>query len=293
MTKKFERCSICDTDERKKSGYLCSFQTSDGLPVRCCHQETFKKLQVLRYYLEIFSVAMKNHFATLNFIDLFAGPGLCRERDYGEEMPGSSLLALELAHPFSKYVFVDADPVTSGILRDRCAKHRPHLADRVTICNVDANSDIDSVLNKVEKTNSLSVVLLDPNGLDIHFSTLATLAEYKHVDLIINFAVSDLKRNRGLYSLDESITKGDLFFGGKDWRSKTNHLELLSYYKDRIREIGFTCVENVVEGSVTVKTRTGAPIYYLLFASKHERGLDFWQKAKKSFGNQASRDLFS
>jgi hypothetical protein len=47
------------------------FASPDGLPFRCCHSGTIRKLEILKYYLEIFSEAMKNEYEYRNYLDLF------------------------------------------------------------------------------------------------------------------------------------------------------------------------------------------------------------------------------
>ena len=53
------------------------------------------------YFSSIFNGGMKKFWATRAYVDLFAGPGLCKERGSGTEFPGSPLIALNCKNPHS------------------------------------------------------------------------------------------------------------------------------------------------------------------------------------------------
>jgi three-Cys-motif partner protein len=156
----------------------------------------------------------------------------------------------------------------------------PHLKGKIKVLSVDANSGIESVLEAIKRRNSLSVTLVDPNGLDIHFETVKKLGEFPSMDLIINFSIFDLKRNEQDYR--SGTSKADDFFGTREWRQRTSR-EWLKLYKNQLRSLGFIGIEGENEGLITVKGPSGAPIYHLIYASKHRRGLDFWQKTKSKY----------
>jgi hypothetical protein len=60
---------------------------------------------------------------------------------------------------------------------------------------------------------------------------------------------------------------------------------LATIYCDQLRQLGYQQFDQKV-----MKSPKG-PLYRLVFASKHERGLEFWEKVtKKDKGGQ--RDLF-
>jgi len=280
-------CERCTRTDRRRLQYLCDqVPTSDGLPFRCCHSGTIRKLQMLKYYLEIFSEAMKDKYSCRNYLDLFCGPGLCRDRENGNEMFGSPSIALELKSPFTDYVFVDSSEQTFDILRKRCQKSIAASRPVIKFINVDANNDIDKVHNHLQELNSITVAFIDPNGLDIHWDTIRRLSKSPHLDIIINYALMDLKRNKNNYRAGNE--KANLFFGGPDWPD--NKFKRLSFYKEKLKSLGFTAVEDDGETMAGIKSPTGAIIYYLIYASKHNLGLKFWRAAKNKF---MDRDLFN
>jgi three-Cys-motif partner protein len=273
-------CEECTSLDRKEIKSLCDKRKpSDGLAVRCVHGQSAKKLEALKKYLEIFCIAMKSKFRNRIFLDLFSGPGLCYDRNNRIFLNGSSLITLGLSNPFTKHIFVDSDPTTLNILRLRCGKSNPILLSSIEFMNVDSNSHIDEILSKIPKRHSISVVFVDPNGLDIHFETIRKLSAFpSSMDIIIHFSVFDLKRNLGNYKSGNE--KADKFFGCHNWPRNSD--EWLPFYRKQLANIGFSGIEGDNELIISIKTSTDAPIYHLIYASKHLRGLEFWRKVKKS-----------
>jgi three-Cys-motif partner protein len=94
---------------------------SDGLPARVSGSWIETKHHYLDRYCGIFSKGMKNRWPKRVFIDVMAGPGLCKIRDTGSELDGSPLIALN--HPFTDFVFVESDPSLCEALKKRVARH--------------------------------------------------------------------------------------------------------------------------------------------------------------------------
>src|SRR6266481_4192890 len=94
---------------------------SDGLPARESGGWIETKHHYLDRYCGIFSTGMKNRWAKRVFIDVMAGPGICKIRDTGQEMDGSPLIALK--HPFTDYTFVENHPISCDALKKRVNDH--------------------------------------------------------------------------------------------------------------------------------------------------------------------------
>ncbi|MEW5924618.1 MAG: three-Cys-motif partner protein TcmP [Candidatus Zixiibacteriota bacterium] len=275
-------CQNCDREERKRRGYLCDkMDAEDGLPVRCIHSQSELKLKLLKYYLDIVSEAMKIRFKEKRyFLDLFSGPGLCWNRDDGLFVKGSSLLALDLKTRFTDYIFVDSNEQTCVALRTRIAKLYTNLESKIEFLNLNTNKDVLNIMTHIQKDKALIVAFLDPNAFDIQFNVIKALSNFKSIDLIINFAIHDLLRNAQIYK-DGTSGKANLVFGCEDWPNKK--LEWLSFYKNKLVKLGFRAVEEDFEQKAKVKTLSNRDIYYLIYASKHPRGLEFWREAKKKY----------
>lgn len=275
-------CAKCTPDRRKRINYLCDqFASPDGMPFRCIHKQSSFKLRALRYYLDIVSMAMKNRNGKRYYLDLFSGPGLCFDRDSGRFLDGSSMLALRLEFPFTNYIFNDDNITTSKTLSSRAKSFFPGLSERVVCTNYDINSEIDRIIGMIDPRSSIVVAFIDPNGLDVHFATLKALSSIGHLDLIINYSISDLKRNYEIYR--QNNDKARLFFGRDVLPSAPE--DCYENYKNDIKKLGFIAVEDDIDKKIKVTTRSGADIYYLLYASKHPKGLQFWREVKKYIGD--------
>ena len=79
---------------------------SDGLPARNSGDWAKRKHHYLRKYCDITTRSMRKKWRLI-YLDVMAGPGLCKIEETGEEFPGSPLVALE--HDFSEYVLIEED----------------------------------------------------------------------------------------------------------------------------------------------------------------------------------------
>src|SRR5205823_6441166 len=89
---------------------------SDGLLARKSGEWAKRKHYYLNNYCGITTVSMRNRFK-LVFLDVMAGPGLCKIEETGEEFPGSPFVALQ--HDFSEYIFIEADAALVDALKQR------------------------------------------------------------------------------------------------------------------------------------------------------------------------------
>jgi three-Cys-motif partner protein len=283
-------CNICTPEDRDRIGGICErVKAEGGLPVRCAHSRSRAKVDLWLYYLQIFSTAMRKKFLHRVYIDLFAGPGYCMDRDRGEIFEGSSLAAYKLKVPFTSYILVDIDKRATDSLAKAIQLASPERSRSAYVLNMDANTDIGRILSFVPVVEScISVAFLDPSGLDIHFDTIRRLSEYKRMDILIHFSVFDLNRNLERYRVSKS--KADRFFGTPDWRN--HEYDRVEFYRKQLESLGFIELENAIEPHAAITTDTNATIYYPLFASKHPLALKFWRNAKKARKPDLNRDLF-
>jgi len=90
---------------------------------------------------------------------------------------------------------------------------------------------------------------------------------------------------------EEAETRIDLFFGSREWRriyehcqvkgGRFVHRELMDYYKEKLLALGYEEVfrdDEVGDEPLIRNARKKAPLYRLLFASKHSLGRKFWRK---------------
>ncbi len=243
----------------------------DGWPIRPSGVWIDKKHFYLRRYMEIFTKGMGKKWS-MTYIDLFAGPGRCVIESSGAEKDGSPLISLE--YGFSKYIFIEKNHNDLEALKKR-SQHSPKHSSIEFI-----PGDCNEVIGKVHPSD-LSLAFIDPTGIDVHFETVKTLTANRRVDILMNIQLGmDIKRNFVRYKKEGDSSDLGLFLGGDvPWEKIHTAREAVNFYKQRIRGLGYSTVEFK---DITVRThKTNVPMYFLFFASKNPRGLDFWKKITK------------
>ncbi len=272
----------------------------DGLPVREAGDWTKDKLYYLQRYVDIFIKAMyKKPFRAFNYIDLFAGPGKSILRSTGEIILGSPIIALKQEPPFSNYFFIELDKSYYTALERRVAKSA--LLDQITIFKGDSNKLVEKVVEEIEtidaafmegRWSSLNLSFIDPEDLEAKWDTVSKLTNLYSMDLVIHYPVMALNRYMPIAYESEETTRVDEFFGDDEWkeifhdfasRGKVQgaHRELIDHYRSKLQNAGYQDVK-VGEKEPLMRTdKTNAPLYRLIFASKHSRGHEFWEKISR------------
>src|SRR3972149_6239413 len=260
----------------------------DGLQMRDSGPWVAQKLDYLRRYIEVFETSMRKKFPNRAYIDLFCGPGKCLDRDSGGIYLGSPLVALTTRYPFTEYYFTDTDAAAISTLKQRCA-HSP-LSTRVKYRVADANALAPFLVRELQSTPSLNLAFLDPEGLELAWASVATLAALPRVDLIIHYPQTGLNRYMPAASAQAGPTDVDRFFGGDEWRAIYGkhrrgedsflHRQLMDHYKGKLASLGYAQAlsEDETGFEPPMVNEKGVPLYRLLFASRHPRGRDFWRK---------------
>jgi three-Cys-motif partner protein len=278
----------------------------DGLPIRVFGPWTSVKLDYLSRYIEIFETSMKEKpWRQRNYIDLFSGTGKYREEENGAVFLGSALRAITAKHPFTHYYFVDSVEDSIQILKTRTQV----VSGTAKYYRGDANkkvqqivSDIQSVDDKRQpgKWSSLNLAFLDPDGLELEWQTVKTLASLYTMDLIIYYSQYGLNINFKNCYQSKTDTDIDKFFGSDEWRkiyekwqSRSSmsgiHRELIDFYKDNLLKLGYLDIHEEESNLEPIMRNTKqAPLYRLLFASKNKRGHDFWKTVTERdlYGNR-------
>lgn len=265
---------------------------------------TAEKLGRVRKYLEAYMQIMKDRPWRTGYIDAFAGTGYVsiqreggRQKlllpDVGQEelafIEGSARLALQVSHPFDRYIFIERKPTRAEQLDD-LKKEYPHLADRIITVPDDANSYIQRLCTK-DWSARRAVMFLDPYGMQVSWETIRAIAETKAIDLWLLFplgvAVNRLVRRDGRIS--EAVRKRlDRMFGSDDWFDefykpkerrglfeddeqlmKVANLDSIGdYFVRRLK----TIFPFVAENPLPLLNSCNNPLYLLCFAAGNERG---------------------
>lgn len=264
---------------------------ADGLLMRESGAWVTEKLDYLQRYIEIFETSMRGAWSRRNFIDLFAGPGKCYDRRSGAVYLGSPLIALTTRYPFTGYFFLDSDHENIKALETRCAASS--LKNVIHCMANDANEAAGEIVRQIkdadrkQKSNSLNLAFLDPEGLELHWNTVATLASVSKMDLIIHYSVQGLNRTLENASKVEEH-KLDLYFGDRKWRTIYQKIgdvsvverELLLHYKKKLEALGYVEImqDEHTGNEPPIRNTKGGLLYRLLFASKHSLGDKFWKE---------------
>ncbi|MBN8598663.1 MAG: three-Cys-motif partner protein TcmP [Planctomycetes bacterium] len=256
----------------------------DGLPCREVGAWSEDKLFVWHSYIQTTSTSMvgKPQWAAgLFYVDLFGGPGVCQVKNSTRRLPGSPLIAAMAAKPFKHIFVVDSDQRNAVACEQRLAK--VGAKDRATVFTGDSNKIVNEIARRIPK-GALTLALVDPEGLDVDFETLRTLSSAGRVDLLILFADAyDALRNLDAFVSGDDKRLDRMLGARSDWRKRLGELpnwepnnlrEFFSrqYIETLKNELGYAAADTkIIRGP-------HGPLYRLVYASKHPRGLDFWQK---------------
>jgi len=241
------------------------------------------KLFYIKRYCYIFNVGMKNKWSIRTYIDLFAGPGRCLIEGTGEEIDGSPLIALNCEVPFTHYFFNDIEPTFIESLQIRA---RPFDSAVISYFSRNCNKIINELVQKLP-SDSLDFCFIDPTNWQINFDSIRRLTEKRQLDLAVTFHVGAMKR----VAADPPQDLLD-FFPGPTWQQEYEEAKrvhkstvrvLLEAYKRGLKALGYCAIKDYV----IEKNKRNVPLYHLIFASKHSRGADFWDKiAQRSEAGQ-------
>ncbi len=273
----------------------------DGLAMRDSGPWVVEKLDYLQRYIYFFETSMRGKpWRRRNYIDLFSGPGKCEVPETKSIYLGSPLIALTTEHPFTDYFFVDLENENIEALKQRVSSSP--LCDHVWPTVGDANVKVNEVVRRIleidqeflpGKWSSLNLAFLDPAGIDLKWDTVKALAKIRKIDLIIYYPQYGLELNMPHQFESETPTKIDGFFGGTEWRQifakwrgreHGLHRHLMDHYKEKLKQLGFVEIlrDDETEDEPLIRNaQRNAPLYRLLFASKHELGHDFWHKVTR------------
>jgi len=284
------------------SDYL--LPVKDGLPARESGEWVKEKLYYVKRYIDVFEVAMRDRsWRRRIFIDLFAGPGKCIVRNTNEYLLGSPLLALQTQYPFTDYYFCDFEQDNIDSLAKRI-NESPIPKDRIHLLVGDANHKVKAVVTEIGQCDKefikgvlpcLNLAFLDPEGLELEWKTIETLAHLNRMDLIIHYSQNGLTRNIDKCFATQKDTVVDSFFGDRKWRdvyrnalSKREsigvHRALIDYYKSKLSNLGYVVIndsDEVAQEPLIRNTQRRAPLYRLIFASKHPLGNKIWNEVTK------------
>jgi three-Cys-motif partner protein len=254
---------------------------SDGLLARVIRPHTHEKFDRHRQYCSIFNSSMRNYWKdNRGYLELFCSSGIAIDR--GVEFDGCPLRAAASDPPFTRMAFVEFNPVLVNALEDRL-RARDVAPERAEVFCGDAN-DVDVLATAMGYLPAPGLIFcfVDPEDINSSWSAIEYLASrYKthgqRVDFLINLPVGPMKRN--IKSARKAITEA---LGTEEWWPRVEAGEQLGLviretYQAQFRRLGFRVAEHMeIRGE-----KNNTPLYDLVFASRHPRAIDFWNKIQK------------
>jgi three-Cys-motif partner protein len=260
----------------------------DGLVVRGVKPHSAQKSALVSRGIDTVSSAMSGKwFAVkhgIEYVELYSGPGRLLDESTGVEQPGSPMVALSVRKPFTHYVLSDFSQGCVDALSERVGT-RP---DVDVVCG-DAN-DPDHLERVASLINARALVIayLDPaRPQDLRWTTVEYLARtFGFIDLIINLPLNSLMR--AILGAYRGGGRGPGAAGRFLNRARPHELVLPSvdrphmaatigairgHYDEQLMALGFK-----EPPRRTVNFPADNPYYDILLVSRHERGLELWDK---------------
>lgn len=254
---------------------------SDSLPALEVPAHSRDKEYYFETFIRMFSRGMKRRWTYRTYIDLFCGPGKCVVEETGEEFSGSALVAATVPDPFTHYFFGDLSATSLSALKKRLDV----LGLKASIWTEagDANVLAPRVHKILPGGRSLDLAVIDPWGWEFSFDSIRRLTEGRQMDLILMFSDGNIRR---FWQNDAVLDKFAGFVGGRGFADRLRRdmetrnpqviRNVLNYFRENLLTIGYEYVDDHT-AMTNSKNRVQ---YHLVFASRHQKGLEFWQKAR-------------
>ena len=265
------------------------------------------KLDALGRYLPRFTRASQRARTRL-YLDLFAGSvDNVRRDDENRHFAGSTVRALEAEPAFTSLRFFELGS-NAVRLRNQLREQYPHDT-RFDVIEGDCNEEIGSCLSNLRVDGldwAPTFCFVDPDGLNVDWSTLRALAQFKNsaartkAETLILLPHTSIPRLAGwdnAMGVDDALSaKVTSFFGSESWRAiderrQSNDLTAsearnlyLSLFRYKLEcELGYQKTLAIEMGN-----EQGIPVYVLVFASDHEAGVRIMSSVLEQARKQAA-----
>jgi three-Cys-motif partner protein len=270
-----------------------------------------EKLDALARYLDFYTKVLKNQVWRTIYVDAFAGGGRAIIRpetrsaidgpslfldesevdaEQRELIDGSPRVALAVANPFSRYVFIDPDPARANELEALKAEYGSGRT--IDVLRTGAAEGIAWLTAQpISRRTHRGIAFLDPFGAKLDWASVQRLADTRLFEVVVNFplnmALQRMLPNSGEVPRPWAATL-DAYFGTKAWFQEvyqerrgelfeTGGFEKYSDYSARLLEL-YRARLKTAFGHVStprlIRNTRGMPLYYLMWAGPHKKGLE-------------------
>ena len=269
---------------------------SDGLPREIVGPWIRDKHTRLQRYVNISGVGVRRKWlshpksAGATYIELLSGPGRVRIESESKAIDGSPVVAwresVAVKAPFTQVWIADRDSNLKAAAETRLLGLGAPVQARVGA----AADTVDEIVINLNP-HALHFAFLDPYDLAaLPFDVIKKLARLERMDILIHFSTLDLNRNLLEYIKRQSSPL-DTFAPG--WRDKIDDFgrpqeyirgRIFQHWRGLLKGVGM----DTAEAAELVTGSTNQPLYWLAFAARHPRALDFWEKIRRIDPDTAS-----
>lgn len=251
---------------------------------------TKAKHEILQNYLKAWFPILSRWSGRIVYLDGFAGPGIY----YGGE-PGSPVIALETAvgHSLRQrfneilFIFIEKEKDRATKLKEVLQSHFPSLPSNMKyeVIGAEFAPTLENALQSLEHTKDRlapTFAFLDPFGFSgFPMNLIGRIMGYAKCEVLITFMEGFV--NRFTDEMREPAL--DELFATKQWR-EIRHISapqkrrrfFLSLYETQLKNVGGAKYVRSFE-MIGIHNQ---PIYYLVFGTKHPKGLEVMKEAMYS-----------
>jgi three-Cys-motif partner protein len=145
-----------------------------------------------------------------------------------------------------------------------------------------AAETVDRIISRLNKW-ALHFAFVDPYSLGLlEFEIIRKLATLNRMDILIHVSVQDMNRNLRKY-IKKQGSALDVF--APDWRNEVDtgrpdyhvRARIFEHWRDLLKTVGMT----TAEAAELVTGEKHQPLYWLAFAARHPRALQYWEKIRR------------
>jgi three-Cys-motif partner protein len=248
---------------------------------------TEAKHEILRRYLEAWLPILSKYSPRIIYLDGFAGPGV-----YSGGEDGSPVIALETAvkHVLQAhfkeivFFFIEKDQRRAKMLEKVLAERFPRLPNNMKYQVIGAAfaPTFELVLDRLDKGGAMlapTFAFLDPFGFSgLPMKLIGRMMKCDKCEVLVTFMVGFIKR----FLIEDREAALNELFATDEWK-KANELEkpddrlkfLVNLYEKQLKCVGDA--QHVRSFAMTNKQNQ--IIYYLVFGTKHPKGLEVMKEA--------------